>query len=79
MVAAIEAGNADGSIFFTTEENIVAYGCPNTAGYVVPSTYATEKILSVLLAAKLAKNKVYFDIRCPQGSVYPLVIRVGIK
>lgn len=78
-IASVEAGNPDGAVFFTTIEGTITYGCPNAAGYFVPGTYATDKVLSLLMAAKIAGNKVYFDVDCQSGGSYPVVIRVGMK
>jgi hypothetical protein len=78
FVENIEAGNADGAIFFNTTEDIITYECTNPSGYIVPSDYAVDKVLSILLSAKMADKKVYFDINGCIGS-YPRVIRAGLK
>lgn len=75
----IEAGNSNGDIFFNTNEPTITHECSNPAGYIVSAaTHSEEKILSILLAAKMGNKGVYFDI---SGCVfnYPKVIRVGIK
>ncbi|AJQ92179.1 hypothetical protein [Gynuella sunshinyii] len=77
-VALIEAGNTDGSIFFNTVEVTQQDECSSAAGYVVPADHSADKVLSLLLSAKIAARKVYFDIEGCTGT-YPRVIRVGLK
>ena len=77
-LTSLEAGNTDGSIFFKTEERVQKYECISDSGYLVSGDQASDKILSILISAKISQARIYFDVNGCIGD-YPKVTRVGLK
>lgn len=85
------AGYPDKSIaFIPIGGTLNPAGCSQTQTYAMLPSHDTKAALSILLAAKMSKKKVYFSVRddvChsfpqtdnPDTNTYPVIQRVAIR